>query len=263
MPKSILILKSNINPIKNIIMNSRNLFVPLALVILLGLFATVSFGCWNIPEDRSTGNFIKEERNVSNFTRLEIGGAYEVHLSQGDQEKLVIEADADEIKEIVTEVVGSKLKIYTKSGWGERFHEMTIYLTFKNLDNIDFSGAVEVSAESALTFSELEMDVSGAAEIDLEMRAEKFTAEFSGASEIDFRGVCKTGDIEISGASEFDAEGLQFEELSIELSGASEARIFATNKLNVDASGASEIRYKGNPPNISIDESGASSIKPM
>ena len=160
-------------------------------------------------------------------------------------------------------MVGTKLKIYTKSGWGERFHEMTIYLTFKNLNYVDFSGAVEVSAENALTFSELEMDVSGAAEIDLEMKAEKYTAEFSGASEIDFRGSCKTGYIEISGASEFDAEGLQFDELSIELSGASEARIFATNKLRVDASGASEIRYKGNPPNISIDESGASSIKPM
>ena len=244
-------------------MDSKKLFVPLALIILLGMFATVSFGCWNIPQDRSTGNFIKEERTVSNFARLEIGGAYKVFLSQGDQEKLVIEADAEEIEEIVTEVVGNKLKIYTKSGWGERFHEMTIYLTFKNLDYIDFSGAVEVSAENALTFSELEMDVSGAAEIDLEMKADKYTAEFSGASEIDFRGTCKTGYIEISGASEFDAEGLQFEDLSIELSGASDAKIWATGTLNIDASGASSIRYKGNPPNTSIDESGASSIKPM
>ena len=30
----------------------------------------------------------------------------------------------NDLKEIVTEVVGNKLKIYTKSGWGERFHEM-------------------------------------------------------------------------------------------------------------------------------------------
>jgi hypothetical protein len=244
-------------------MDTKKIFVPFALFILMGMFATVSFGCYNIPADRSTGNFIKEDRQVSNFTKLEIGGAFKVILSQGDQEKLVIDADAEEMKDIVTEVVGSKLKIYTKADWGMRLHEMTIYLTFKNLEYIDFSGAVEVTGETPLTFSDLEMDVSGAAEIDLEMNAEKYEAEFSGASEIDFRGTCKTGYIEISGASEFDAEGLEFQDLNIELSGASDAKIFATKKLTIDASGASSIRYKGNPPDVSVDESGASSIKPF
>jgi len=244
-------------------MDTKKLFVPLLLFILFGLFTTVSFGCWNIPEDRSTGDFVKEERSVSGFTSLDIGGAFKIYLSQGDQEKLVIEADKEEIGEIVTEVVGNKLTISTKAGWGERFHEMSIYLTFKNLEYIDFSGAVEVVCENALSFKDLEMDVSGAAEIDMELMADRFEAEFSGASEIDFRGKCKSGYFELSGASEFNAEGLEFEDLSIELSGASDAKVFATNKLNIDASGASSIRYKGNPPDISIDESGASSIKPM
>jgi hypothetical protein len=243
-------------------METKKLFAPLALFILMGMFTTVSFGCWNIPENRSTGNFIKEDRPVAHFTKLEVGGAFKVYLSQGDQEKLVLEADAEEMTEIVTETVGSTLKIHTKSGWGNRFHEMSIYLTFKDLEYIDFSGAVEVTGEGVLTFSELEMDVSGAAEIDMEMKAERFEAEFSGASEIDFRGNCKAGFLELSGASEFDAEGLEFQDLNIEVSGASDAKVFATNKLDIDASGASSIRYKGNPK-VSIDESGASSVKPM
>jgi hypothetical protein len=244
-------------------MESKKLFVPLALVILLGMIATVSFGCWNVPADRSTGDFIKEVRAVGNFSKLEIGGAFKIYLSQGDQEKLEIEADSKEMSEIVTEVVGNKLKIHTKPGWGSRYHDMTIYLTFKNLDYIDLSGAVEVKSESPLTFSDLEMDISGAAEIHVDMTAEKYTAEFSGASEITFTGNCKTGYIEISGASELHAEDLRFDDLTLDLSGASEARVYSTKKLRIDASGASEVRYKGNPPDISIDESGASSIKPM
>ena len=67
------------------IMDSKRLFVPVALVILLGMFATVSFGCWNIPQDRSTGNFVKEERSVSNFTKLDVGGAFKIILSQGNR----------------------------------------------------------------------------------------------------------------------------------------------------------------------------------
>lgn len=243
-------------------MYTKKLFVPTALILLLAMFSTVSFGCWNIPQDHSTGNFIKEERTVNNFTRLEIGGAFKIYLSQGDQEKLVLEADAEEIGEIITEMSGGKLKISTKSGWGHRFHDMTIYLTFKDLEYIDFSGAVEVVSENTLEFSDLQMDVSGAAEIDMSFKADKFDAEFSGASEIDFRGFCRTGYIEISGASEFDAEGLEFEDLNIDLSGASEARVFATGNLRIDASGASSVRYKGGAK-VSIDESGASSVKPM
>ena len=243
-------------------MDTKKLIVPFALIILFGMIATVSFGCWNIPQDRSTGNFIKEDRPVSNFSKLDIGGAFKVYLSQGDQEKLVIEADDDELKEIVTEVAGNKLRIYTKSGLPGNFHEMTIYLTFKDLEYIGFSGAVEVVSENALNFSDLELDVSGAAELNMELNAGRFEAEFSGASEVDFRGKCKTGYFELSGASEFNAENLEFVDLNIEVSGASEAKVWATGTLNIDASGASDIRYKGNPK-VSIDESGASSVKAL
>jgi len=243
-------------------MNTRKLFIPVAIFVMLGMFTTVSFGCWNIPLDRSTGNFIKEDRQVSGFTKLEIGGASKVYLMQGDQEKLVIEADDDEISEIITEVNGNKLKISTKSGWGRSFHEMTIYLTFKDLEYIDFSGAVEVVSENALSFNDLAMDISGAADLNLEFTADRFEAEFSGASEVDFRGSCKSGYIELSGASDFDASEMEFVDLTVEVSGASDARVWASGTLNIDASGASSIRYKGSPK-ISIDESGASSVKPM
>lgn len=243
-------------------MNTKKLFIPVAIFVMLGMFATVSFGCWNVPLDRSTGNFIKEDRQVSSFTKLEIGGAFKVYLSQGDQEKLVIEADDDEIGEIITEVIGNKLKISTKSGWGNRFHEMTIYLTFKDLEYIDFSGAVDVVSKEPLSFNDLTMDVSGAADLDLEFTADRFEAEYSGASEIDFRGSCKSGYIELSGASDFDASEMEFSDLKVEVSGASDARVWASETLDIDASGASSIRYKGNPK-ISIDESGASSVKPM
>jgi hypothetical protein len=242
-------------------MKTKRIITHCSLVVLLGLIATVSFGCMNHPNQRAE-NIIKEERAIGSFTKLEVGGAFTVILTQGAQEKLLVEADADEIKKIKTEVSGSTLKIYTESDWDVNFHEMTIYLTFKTLEYMDFSGAVEVKCESELSFTNLEMDVSGAAEIDLAIEANEFDAEFSGASEIDFRGKVTTGYFELSGASEFDAENLEFQDLSVEVSGASEAKVWATGNLKIDASGASSIRYKGNPK-ISLDESGASSVKPL
>jgi hypothetical protein len=244
-------------------MKSTKFLLSIFQIILLMSFTTMSFGCMHFPPERRTSaNNVKEERNVSNFSSLDIGGAFKVYLTQGNTEKVVVEADADEIKEIVTEVVGGELKIYTKSNWHGNFGEMTIYLTFKQLESIDFSGAVEVQSDSPLTFDDLEMDVSGAAEITLNMTAAKLDAEFSGASEMTFTGTCQKGYIEISGASELEAESMIFTDLVIELSGASEARVNATGELKIDASGASSVHYKGGAK-LTVDTSGASSVKQM
>ena len=240
----------------------KKLFYPMAMITLFALLTTTTFGCWNIPGDKGPGNNVKEDREIASFSKLQVGGAFKVYLSQGEQEKLVVEADADEINQIVTEVSGNRLKIYTKSNLKGNFHEMNVYLTFKTLDYIDFSGAVEVLGEEMLTFTDLEMDISGASELNLELKAEKLDIEFSGASEVVFKGSCTTGTFETSGASELDASELEFSDLNIEVSGASDARVWATNTLNIDASGASDIRYKGNPK-VTIHESGASSVKPL
>lgn len=243
-------------------METRKFIVNLSLVVLMGLIATVAFGCWNMPDGQNPGNNIKEERTVGNFSRLDIGGAFEVILAQGDQQKVIVEADEKEISKIKTEVVGSTLKIYTDSDWNSHFHDMKIYLTFKTLEYMDLSGAVEIDNEGELTFGNLSLDVSGAAEIDLSLKADKIEAEFSGASEIELKGKAASGSFELSGATEFDAEEFEFQDLTIEVSGASDAKVWATGNLNIDASGASSIRYKGNPK-VSLDESGASSVKPL
>ena len=243
-------------------MKTKKVILSAALIILMGMYATISFGCQNIHRNLGPGNNITEERSIGNFTKIDIGGAFTVYLTQGNSVQLKVEADQEEIKNIITEVVGSTLKIYTDSHWKANFHEMTIYLTFKELEFMDFSGAVEVESQGLLTFAYLGMDVSGAAEIDLHMKADKFEAEFSGASEVDLSGSCGSGSLELSGASEFDAEELEFGDLHIEVSGASDVKVWATGNLYIDASGASSIRYKGNAK-VSIKESGASSVKPL
>ena len=45
-------------------MKTRKLFVSMTLFILLGSLSVLSTGCWAIPEDRSTGDFVKEDRSV-------------------------------------------------------------------------------------------------------------------------------------------------------------------------------------------------------
>jgi hypothetical protein len=246
-------------------MKTNKLIVQVLLITLAILFSVGSSGCMELVNEGSLGepvNGVQEEREVGQFSELEIGGAFRGYLTQGDEETLVVEADESEIEYIITEVVNGRLRIYLKPQWRGKYHKMYVYLTFKDLEQIDFGGAAKVTGKNALNFDKLGMDIGGASDIDLEMNAQKLDAEFSGASKIRLNGASEKGKIEISGASGFKGSEMKFTDLTVDAGGAASAKVYATGTLVVNASGAASIRHKGGA-DVSQTTSGAGSVKGM
>ena len=229
------------------------------VAVLLFFISSFSSRCMLIDGVEGSGNVTTEKRDVSNFNGIDISNAFEVILKQGNNESLIIEADDNLMELIVTEVRGGVLKIYSEKNFRHP-KSLKIFITFKEIDFIELSGAVELTNDGKLTFDKLEIDGSGASEIDLELEADELEIEFSGASEIDLKGKITDVEISISGASEISAYDLETDFMDIDISGAAEAKVFVNKKLNVEASGAASVRYKGNP-SIDTDVSGASSVK--
>jgi len=234
---------------------------PHFIVFILLLLAGTGFmgTCIDIQGIKGDGDVVKEKRDVSGFMSLEVSGAFEVFLYQGKTESLTVEADKNLMDIIKTEVKGDKLRIYTDENI-KSYTKMNIYLTFEELEMIDISGAVEVSSEDLLIFDELSLEGSGASELDLKMEVASLNADFSGASEINLSGMAKTAIFDLSGASEIDAVDFEVKHCELDVSGASDARLFVTDNLEVNVSGAASVRYKGSPQ-LSSDISGAGSLK--
>lgn len=239
----------------------KNIKINLTGILVLVFLLTTSFasGCMMGSGIRGNGDVVKEERNIEAFDEIQISGAYTVYLTQGNTEKLVIEADENLIDLIITKVVDGKLKIYNKEDFRDP-QKLDIYLTFVDIDELSASGAVEIESMNKFTLNELSLDASGATEIFLNIELKELNAELSGASEFEIVGFAKEVDIEISGASELDASDFKVEEMQIEISGAADAKVFATESLEINSSGASNIKYRGNPT-INQRVSGASSIR--
>ncbi len=232
----------------------------LIIFSLLLLASTGLMGsCIDITGEKGDGNVVKEDRQVSGFTSLEVSGAFQVFLYQGKSESLTVEADQNLMPLIKTEVKGDRLKIYTE-GSIKKATKMNIYLTFEELEMIDISGAVSIKSDDMLHFDELVLDGSGASEIHLNMDVAVLNADFSGASEIDLAGSAKSASFDLSGASEIDAYEFVIAHCELDVSGAAEANIHVSDNLEVDISGAASVRYKGNP-RVSSDISGAGSLK--
>jgi hypothetical protein len=205
------------------------------------------------------GNVVKEKRTISSFNKIDISGAYEVLLHKGTQEKLEIEADENLLEFIETEVRNNTLFISSSQPIGNS-ESLILYITTVNLDEIDVSGAIELRNKGSYTSENLAIEVSGAADINLDVNLENLTLNMSGASETTFTGNADNFKIELSGAGELDAKKLKTRNTSMLISGASSASVFAKKTLDISVSGAASVRYKGSPK-ITKSISGAGSIE--
>ena len=235
----------------------------LSAVVFFTFISASNSACLYLAESvDGNGHVIKQERDVSPFHAIRVGGSFEVSLIQGDRESLVIEADENLMDFIRTEVSGHTLVVETEGNL-RNYDRLKLYITFRELELIDVSGAVNIYGDNTLTFGDLTIESSGATELTLDLEASSLSMELSGASEIDLAGHCRTANLESSGASELRAGNLETEKFTLNISGAGESTVFVTNTLDVNVSGASQVRYKGNPQTINQETSGAGSISKM
>jgi autotransporter translocation and assembly factor TamB len=209
---------------------------------------------------KGSGNVIKETRNVSSFTGIDVGGAFDVILIKANKEKVVLEIDDNLMPYVTTKVFGGILEIDNKKDFRNP-KELKVTIYYKSIDEIDLSGAASLFSEDVLKTESLEIDASGASDIELKLDLDYLEADFSGASRIEFSGRAKSVEVETSGATVFRAFDLETESFEIDASGAAVARIWVTKELSLEASGASSVRYKGSPSIDIINISGASSVR--
>jgi hypothetical protein len=206
------------------------------------------------------GNVLKETRTVASFDGIEVSGAFDIILKQGAAEEVIVEADANLLPIIRTEVVSGTLMIETK----KPVHHVTVmrvYVTVKDLKRIDVSGAVDINTEGQITVPELSFDASGASDSKLDIVVQKLRLNCSGASKMKFSGSAVDVNMDLSGASDIFAYEMPAENYDIEISGAGNAQINVSKKIRAEISGAGSVKYKGSPTEVDQSVSGAGSIK--
>lgn len=228
-------------------------------VLLLSFSSCRFFGGKRIYGE---GGWTAEQRRLSPFDGIDVSGALEVQVVQGAQQEVRIEADENLLPYIRTEVRNGMLHIGTKSGVNLRpTKTMKLVVTAPEFRDISASGAVHISSLGEIASrNDLSLEASGASSIDLSVQATELHGDISGASHLSLKGKAQKFSLEASGASHADCLDLLSDESTLDVSGACEAKVYANRQLNVEASGASHVAYRGN---ATIDQrsSGASSVK--
>ena len=233
--------------------------IHLALVIIaavaLGGLSACRFNCVH-----GSGHMVSDDRKVSDFNMISISGDYKVVLKQDSSMSLKITADDNLIKYIKTEVSGDRLRIYSKRNLCNN-GQLTINIGIRNLEELKASGAVEVESDGNIRTQDLRFKLSGATKITMNLNAANVTTSGSGATELNLKGQATSHDIDLSGVGHVYAFDFVVGSCDIQTSGAGHCEVNVLNSLSVHSSGASEVRYRGNPSNVTNDKSGASSVE--
>lgn len=232
------------------------------LFLILAFFLISSCGYMGGEHIDGNGNWKTSERTVNSFDAVDVSGAVDVRITQGDIKPVKVEIDENLQDYIEVFVQSGVLVVKTKSGYNiDPSKEMIIYITAPKYKSIEVSGACKLSTQGKINNPEpLDVDITGAGEINMELNAPRTRLGISGAGSAVIVGETKEFELDISGAGKARCFDFKSETTTVDLSGAGDAEVFASVKLDASASGAGTIHYKGNPSSVSDNKSGAASI---
>lgn len=228
----------------------------LIILFLFTVFSAHSFA--------TTGNEISKTRNVKNFNAIKVSSGIDLFITMGNRETLKIEADEEDLEDITTEVKNGTLHIYMKrrNNWFDWGFNQTVrvFVTVKNLEEIDASSGSDVESENTLKGDRLDVEASSGSDVKLDVYYKTLTLDTSSGSDARISGKVKTFIAEASSGSDIKARELETVISKLKASSGSDINVTVTDEIYAKASSGSDINYYGNPQIRDTDSSSGGDV---
>ena len=198
------------------------------------------------PKIEGSGNVITRDVTVQSFDELSISGVFSVLLTQGGKEGVKIEADDNlqDLFEVKNE--GSKLNISMKKGVNfSSKKKMKVYITFKNLKNMDLKTVGDVTSEQNLNFSDLKLQNKSVGNVDLKLTAQKLDVDNKSVGDIKLNGKADNVVIRNKSVGSIQASNFVVQTMDIDNNGVGSAEVNAEKELKVKDNMMGKVTNKG------------------
>lgn len=229
---------------------------------LLVLLGSCNFDI-NFGHENGNGNVVTEERAISgNFDKVKGSAGLDVYLTEGSENKVVVEADENLLEFIETEVHNGRLKVTTTRNIG-RNRAKKVHVTYTRLEEVAASSGADVIVNSILKNETILFDVSSGADLEAEVFAKEVFAEASSGAELKVTGKATSLKANSSSGSEINARQLLVINCNADASSGGDITVNVKEKLRTEASSGGTIKYYGNPEAVSKNNSRSGNVKKM
>ncbi|MEN1785049.1 MAG: head GIN domain-containing protein [Bacteroidota bacterium] len=213
-----------------------------------GLLATILLitAC-NSETIRVSDTITTETYAFSDYSTLQISGDMDAFVQFSDSvEQIEIETNENLQDKIIVSKDGNTLRIRLEDNIGIKGNAtMKAYITTANISGYRISGDSSVALENTLSTDEVSVNLSGNSNFSGQLAVNTLDVDLQGDSECNVFGTARSVNAAIQGDSELKDYDLNVNDLVIDLSGDSEAFLSVSNTIDVNASGDSELNYRG------------------
>lgn len=184
--------------------------------------------------------------NVSDFSKVDVRGAFVIRFRKGDKYSVVADGRDDDMGDMDVRVNGKTLEvdIDRRGGLFSWTNRKRVGLTITvptAIDELKLSGASKASLAGFGKYDKLDLDLSGACRTVFDGDVDELSISLSGASNIKLRGHARNLEADLNGASKIEATALNADKASVHASGASHANFGQVGSLDSKTSGASKV----------------------
>ncbi|TFF36920.1 head GIN domain-containing protein [Mucilaginibacter psychrotolerans] len=208
-----------------------------------------------------------EDRHLTGFNAVNVAGSFDVYVTQGSSESVKVDAPADIIGRIVTEVEGGTLKIYTKrdenNNWSWHDKKVVIYVALKDVNAITLAGSGDIFFKEGIKANSLKLKLSGSGDITGKLNVKNLESSIAGSGDITISGSADTSSVSVVGSGDYTAQGVVTGSTKVSVAGSGDARVNVSDRLDASVVGSGDVHYTGSPKSVNTSKAGSGSVSRM
>ena len=221
----------------------KNMKLSIVLLGLSVLFTSSIAAQWS--SIKGEGSVVKKEISLADFDGIGLAIPANVFLTQGSSQKVVIEGQANIIKNIETDVKNGTWKIhYDKSV--KKAEKVNIYITMANLRKISIAGSGDVSGKGAFKgMGDLAISIAGSGDVELSGDAKNVEVSIAGSGDVKMDGSARDVEVSIAGSGDVNLKALSAQNAEVSITGSGNCKVNVNGSLDVSIVGSGDVYYSG------------------
>jgi len=204
------------------------------------------------------GNNITKHVKIGDITQIRLSGDANVILVNDSTDSLTITGESNIVDLFEFDESGSTLKIKS-AGCLLKHETVTIKIPVKLIESLVVNGSGNISSGNMLKSTDLEIDVNGSGDINLQVEAADVVAHINGSGDIVLKGSAKNERLQVNGSGDVDASEFAAGQVKVAINGSGDCKVLATNALDVVIKGSGNVYYKGSP-DVTTEVKGSGSV---
>jgi len=207
------------------------------VIVIIGFFVTSHLSVYSQQS---------EDRKLSSFDKVSVLSEVNVYMTKGVSESVKINASGIGLNDVQTIVNGKTLQIELSRSF-QKGAKVEIYLTYKEVREINVASAGKVSVQDTLVGDKVVLNVITSGELDSELKLRTIDVKVGQSGIIRLKGKVGSMDAKVTTGGILSAFDLLSDSTYVKVSSTGTAKVFVNSLLDADLKTGGNLSYTGKP----------------